>query len=145
MGEAGWFVCMGDKFFLFKFGAWGWDVADVAAAWTWLGTNSRARRHRLGHSAMPGSSGPAKFISRGASCSWLGCAWDTSPSWPGRVALGTFEAWGAANSFSFKRGVISACKALVPRGETGGKVVEWGGLTRGCCSWLRDLPRMRRV
>ena len=134
LGEAGWFVFMGDMLCSFKFVAWGCDVADVAAAWTRLGTNSRALRSRLGHSAMQGSSGPANSFSRGASCSWLGCAWDTSPSWPKRVSLGTSKAWGAAKYFSFKRGIASACKALVPRGETGGKVVECGGFTRGCWS-----------
>ena len=59
LGEAGWFVFMGDMLCSFKFVAWGCDVANVAAAWTRLGTNSRALRNRLGHSAMQGSSGPA--------------------------------------------------------------------------------------
>ena len=118
LGEAGWFVFMGDMLCSFMFVAWGCDVADVAAAWTRLGTNARALRSRLGHSAMQGSSGPANSFSRGASCCWLGCAWDTSPSWPGRVSLGTSKAWGAAKYLSFKRGIASAYKALVPRGET---------------------------
>ena len=125
---------MGERLGTFLFVAWGCEVADVAAACTQLGTNSRALRSRLGHSAMQGSSVPAISLSRGASCSWLMCAWDTSPSWLGRVSLGTSKAWGAAKLFIFMCGLATSCKALVPRGETGDDVVECGGFPRGCWS-----------